>query len=160
MRVVFYSDQCEYSKKLLAYLDKHNLRSHFKLINIDTIQPPKEIDIVPTILDEELNQPLKGKKAFEYILNIKYFNNPTNNIELVKYLPPNPDIKEDSKALSNNNNQLEFNNKTNTSDIDNIFKTNDNITLESISTRKQIVEEKPNIPGDKLHTLLKMRGRR
>lgn len=160
MRVIFYSDQCEYSKKLLAYLDKHDLKSQFKLINIDIIQPPKEIDIVPTILDEELNQPLKGKKAFEYILNIKYFNNPTNNIELVKYLPPNPDIKEDSKALANNNNQLEFNNKNNMSDIDNIFKTTDNITLESIATRPIVSTPKPTIPADKMHALLKMKGRR
>lgn len=157
MKVIFYSDHCEYSKKLLAYLDKHNMRSYFKLINIDINPPPKEIDIVPTIIDEELNQPLKGKKAFEYILNIKYFNNPTNNIELVKYLPPNPDVKEDSKALSSNNNQLEFNNKISDS-IDSAFKSSDNISLESIATRP--VVPKPNIPADKLHTLMKMKGRR
>ena len=92
MKVVFYSDHCEYSNKLLAYLDKHNIRSLFKLICIDNIEPPKEIDIVPTIIDDMLNQPLKGKKAFEYLVNLKYFNNPTNNIELVKELPSNPEI--------------------------------------------------------------------
>jgi hypothetical protein len=98
MKVVFYSDHCEYSNKLLAYLDKHNIKSLFKLICIDNIEPPKEIDIVPTIIDDMLNQPLKGKKAFEYLLNLKYFNNPTNNIELVKDIPSNPDIPEDEKA--------------------------------------------------------------
>ena len=162
MKVIFYSDHCEYSKKLLAYLDKNNMRSFFKLINIDIVAPPTEIDIVPTIIDEELNQPLKGKKAFEYILNIKYFNNSTNNIELVKYLPPNPDVKEDSKAISLNNNQLEFNNKI-SDNIDSAFKSSDNISLESIATRPIVSTPnvpKPNIPADKLHTLMKMKGRR
>ena len=49
MKVVFYSEQCDYCKKLLAYLDKYNIRTLFKLINIDKTQAPKEIDIVPTI---------------------------------------------------------------------------------------------------------------
>lgn len=102
MKVVFYSDQCEYSKKLLAYLDKHNIRSIFNLINVDYTTPPKEIDMVPTIIDSELNKPLKGKKAFEYLLNLKYFNNPTNNIELVKDIT-NPEIKEDELAMETSN---------------------------------------------------------
>jgi hypothetical protein len=97
MKVVFYSDKCEYSKKLLAYLDKHNIRSNFRLICIDNNEVPKEIDIVPTIVDSQLTLPLKGKKAFEYLLNLRYFNNPTNNIELVKDIT-NPDIKEDELA--------------------------------------------------------------
>lgn len=107
MKVVFYSDQCEYSKKLLAYLDKYNIRSIFNLINVDHTTPPKEIDMVPTIIDSELNKPLKGKKAFEYLLNLKYFNNPTNNIELVKDIM-NPEIKEDELALQSNTNNLEI----------------------------------------------------
>jgi hypothetical protein len=57
---------------MMVYLDKHNIKSMFKLVNIDTINYPKEIDTVPTIIDTELLQPLKGKKAFEYLLNIKY----------------------------------------------------------------------------------------
>jgi hypothetical protein len=65
MRVIFYSDQCDYSIKLLTYLDKNNIKSLFRLVNVDKITPPKEIDIVPTIVDTTLNQPLKGKKAFE-----------------------------------------------------------------------------------------------
>ena len=83
MKIVFYSEQCEYSKKLIAYLDKHNIKNLFNLINIDNTQVPDEIDVVPSIIDTELNQPMKGKKAFEYLLNLKYFNNPTNNIECI-----------------------------------------------------------------------------
>ena len=107
MKVVFYSDQCEYSKKMLAYLDKYNIRTIFNLINVDHTVPPKEIDMVPTIIDSELNKPLKGKKAFEYLLNLKYFNNPTNNIELVKDIT-NPEIKEDELAQTSNTNNLEI----------------------------------------------------
>ena len=86
MKVIFYSEQCEHCQKLLGYLDKYNIKTLFKLINIDKSKAPIEIDIVPTIIDTELNQPLKGKKAFEYLLHVKYFNNPTNNIEYIKEL--------------------------------------------------------------------------
>jgi hypothetical protein len=58
---------------------------------------PKEIDIVPTIVDEQLREPLKGKNAFEYLLNSKYFNNPTNNIE--NKITINPKIDEDKLAM-------------------------------------------------------------
>jgi len=109
MKIVFYSDNCEYSRKLLLYLDKYNIKTMFKLVNIDGVNAPKEIDIVPTIVDTDLNQPLKGKKAFEYLLNIKYFNNPTNNIDHVKELPPNPDIPEDEKAVKSKIINLELN---------------------------------------------------
>ena len=112
MRVVFYSERCEHSKKLLVYMEKNNITNLFKLFNIDTNVAPKEIDIVPTIVDSEINIPLKGKKAFEYLINLKYFNNPTNNIELVKEIPPNPDIKEDDMANENENNiSSQLNNK-------------------------------------------------
>ena len=108
MKIIFYSDKCQYCNNMMTYLDKHDIKSLFKLVNIDVINPPKEIDIVPTIIDTELTQPLKGKKAFEYLLNIKYFNNPTNNIEYVKDLPENPVIPEDDKAVQNNSSNLEF----------------------------------------------------
>lgn len=109
MKVIFYSNKCQYCNNMMLYLDKHNIKSMFKLFNIDTMKAPKEIDIVPTIVDTELNQSLKGKKAFEYLLNIKYFNNPTNNIDYIKNLPENPVIPEDEKALQKNSINLEIN---------------------------------------------------
>jgi hypothetical protein len=108
MRIVFYSNHCEYCKKLLLYLEKYNIKSLFKLINIDDTPAPPGIDCVPSIIDTELIQPLKGKAVFEYLLNLKYFNNPTNNIEYIKELPANPIIIEDDKALKDNNNNLEI----------------------------------------------------
>ena len=98
MKIIFYSEHCEYCKKMLAYLEKHNITSVFKLIDINSNNNiPKEIDIVPTIIDSELNQPLKGKQAFEYLLNIKYFNSPTNNISYLNSIQT-PNIVEDKMA--------------------------------------------------------------
>jgi len=141
MKILFYSNKCEYSQKILSYMEKNKIISNFELINIDTLKEiPKQIDIVPTIIDEELREPLKGKNAFEYLINKKYFNNPTNNIEYVKYIPPNPKVVEDEKAISNNINELEMNNhnqnkRNNISDLENVFKSIDNISLQSIETR-------------------------
>lgn len=111
MKVIFYSTKCEYSSKLLQYLEKNNINHLFKLVNIDITEIPKEIDIVPTIIDTELNQPMKGKKAFEYILNLKYFNNPTNNMEYIRELPPNPEIPIDNMASKTKLDNLELDNK-------------------------------------------------
>jgi hypothetical protein len=107
MKIIFYSDKCEYCKKMFIYLEKHNILSIFKLINIDNNNYP-DIDIVPTIVDSELLEPMKGNKAFEYLLSIKYFNNPTNNIDYINQLPPNPKIVEDEKANKGTNNNLEI----------------------------------------------------
>lgn len=109
MKLLFYSDNCEFCKKLFEYLDKYNIKSMFNLINIDITEVSKDIDMVPTIIDTELNQPLKGKKVFEYLINLKYFNNPTNNIDYIKDLPSNPTIQEDEKANTNQNINLEIN---------------------------------------------------
>jgi hypothetical protein len=111
----------------------------FKLVNIDKTDAPKEIDIVPTIIDTELNQPLKGKKAFEYLLNIKYFNNPTNNVEYLKELPPNPNIPEDEKAEKGKIINLEINNNNTSintdSYINDMFTSSKNTNLVSEKTR-------------------------
>jgi hypothetical protein len=134
---------------MLGYLDKHNIKSLFKLVNIDIIDPPKEIDTVPTIVDTELVQPLKGKKAFEYLLNIKYFNNPTNNIEYIQYLPDNPIIPEDDKAVQNNIINLEIN--KNILDFDSTNKEVPTIEKETTTIKNN------NISNKKLSTLLKLK---
>lgn len=153
MKVIFYSDRCEYSKKLLIYLEKNNISNMFKLINIDNIDVPSDVDVVPYIIDTELNQPMKGKKAFEYLLNLKYFNNPTNNIEYVKQLPPNPNIKEDEKALQTNDVNLEIDNKIDFSSKTfyeaNINKPTNEVTNEMMKQR--------TMQDNKLAILMKMR---
>jgi len=171
MKVVFYSQQCEYCKKLIIYMDKYNITSLFKLIDIDKSTPPKDIDIVPTIIDSELNQPLKGKKAFEYLLNIKYFNNPTNNIEIVKEIPPNPYIPEDDKANKSKLLNLEINQKSQSNDNLNEMLIVDKIELNesldfhennsnnTISKATQEMVNARNVQDKKLSVLLQMRRR-
>lgn len=170
MKVVFYSEQCDYCKKLLIYLEKYNIKSLFKLINIDKTPAPKEIDIVPTIIDTELNQPLRGKKAFEYLLNVKYFNNPTNNIEYIKELPPNPEIPEDEKAVKSDTINLNLDNsnpfviKTD-SQINDLFKENESTLFYEASKQMDISQSSNEmtqlrqIQDKKLQTLLKLRGK-
>lgn len=166
MKVIFYSDKCNYSIKLLAYLDKHNIKSLFKLVNIDKTVPPKEIDIVPTIVDTELNQPLKGKKAFEYLINIKYFNNPTNNIDGVKELPPNPDIPEDDKAIKSETINLKLDTTKLDNQINNLFKENEAKTFyEESKNNNNILKVSQNmtnqrqIQDSKLNILYKLKGK-
>lgn len=99
MRILFYSTSCNFCIKLLEYIDKNNLGEYFKIICIDnTPNIPKNITLVPTIIDTTIESPLEGKKAFEYVINQKYFNHPTNNIEYLKNGVPKPTVEEDALA--------------------------------------------------------------
>jgi hypothetical protein len=69
-------------------------------IDEKTAKVPKHITIVPTVIDTTIESPMEGKKAFEYVINQKYFNHPTNNIEYTKNGIPIPTIEEDIKAGS------------------------------------------------------------
>ena len=164
MKVIFYSDTCEYSKKLLAYLEKHEITNLFKLMNVNQQTPPKEIDVIPTIIDTELNQPMKGKKAFEYIINIKYFNNPTNNIDYVKDIPTNPDIPVDDKAVAETNDTiLEVNESNITMPIQ---KQNDSATfyeetknIDIVKTTQQMLNARQGQDNKTLAILMQMKRR-
>jgi glutaredoxin-related protein len=101
MKILFYSDNCEFSNKIIQYIKKNNIDSLFKMINIHTNKIPQDIKIVPTIIDTDLNNIMEGKNAFEYLINIKYFNIPTNNIEYIYKIPENPKIIEDKLAIQN-----------------------------------------------------------
>ena len=112
MKELYYSENCNICLKLIEYLEKNNIINQFKLIDINKNEKPKEVDVIPTIIDSDLNQPQKGKQAFEYLLNIKYFNNPTNNVEYVKNIPPNPKIENDKLASIHKSDGLEIVNDT------------------------------------------------
>ena len=112
MKELYYSENCNICLKLIEYLEKNNIINQFKLIDINKNEKPKEVDVIPTIIDSDLNQPQKGKQAFEYLLNIKYFNNPTNNIEYIKNIPPNPKIENDKLASIHKSDGLEIVNDT------------------------------------------------
>jgi len=105
MIILFYSDNCEFCKKMLEYIQKNNIIKNFNMINIDKLKEiPKNITIVPTIIDSKIEAPLEGRKAFEFIINQKYFYHPTNNIDYwVKNCIPKPVIDEDAKAIERHN---------------------------------------------------------
>tara|TARA_B100000161_G_C33536377_1_gene408535 strand:- start:824 stop:1294 length:471 start_codon:yes stop_codon:yes gene_type:complete len=99
MKILFYSERCKFSSELIKKLKETNFSKEFQLIDIDNNQVPSKIKVVPTIIDPEYKDLLEGKKAFEYIFNKKYFDNPTNNLYLWKdKIVPKPDIKEDKLA--------------------------------------------------------------
>jgi hypothetical protein len=110
MKILFYSDKCINCKKILDYINQNNLNSFFNLININENTIPAEIDIIPFLIDDQLIKPIKGNSIYDYLINTKYFNNPTNNIEYI--IPENPIIIEDDKALLNNDNNLELEKKS------------------------------------------------
>jgi len=105
MIILFYSDQCEFSKKIIEYIDKNNLKKNFNMINVNKLkQIPENITVVPTIITDNVEAPLEGKKAFEYIINQKYFFHPTNNVEYwINNGIPKPIIDEDKKAIERHN---------------------------------------------------------
>jgi hypothetical protein len=105
MIILFYSEHCEFCQKLLEYLNINNLLQNFNIINIHTLSKiPDNITIVPTIIDPTIEAPIEGKSAFEYVINQKYFDHPTNNIDYwIDKNVPKPFIEEDNKALERHN---------------------------------------------------------
>ena len=156
MKVVFYSEKCHFCNKLLEYLEKYKILNQFKLVNIDIDDAPKEIDILPTIIDTDLTQPQKGKQAFEYLLNIKYFNNPTNNVEYVKDLPPKPNIEEDKLALKEKTINLKLDVDYDVNETQDFYNNNKDNDLSKIS--QNMVETRQN-QDKSLSILLRMKKR-
>ena len=99
MKVLFYSNNCKFSKEIIEKLNESEFAKEFKFINVDNNQVPNKIKVVPTIIDSDYKSLLEGKKAFEYLFNKKYFNVSTNNLLLWKdKIIPKPVITEDKLA--------------------------------------------------------------
>jgi hypothetical protein len=87
--ILFYSLECKHSKLILQKLQDENMINDFKLIDIKKIKVlPKIITSVPTIIAKDINRPLVGIHAFNWIENTKYFYQKTNNIKNVVKFPP------------------------------------------------------------------------
>lgn len=81
MKVLFYSETCDYCKKLILLMDKKNIIKNFTFISVDNnYNLPKEIKKVPTLIVDDVESPLEGKYAFEWVSNKEYFYLRTNNI--------------------------------------------------------------------------------
>ena len=134
MRVLFYTQTCKLCINILNHMQKMDMLKEFNCIDINTIKNlPPTVKTVPTIIDTDIELPIEGKYAFDYIKNTKYFNNPTNNVKYWKENNiPNPKIKNDEKAISN--------------DITNIVDLNKNVD----SNLNKVIEEKNNKKNSKL----------
>jgi len=169
MIILFYSENCNFCLKLLEYINKNNLGQYFKMICIDekTSKIPKHITIVPTVIDTTIEVPMEGKKAFEYVINQKYFNHPTNNIEYTKNGVPIPTIEEDIKAGSSKSGtsfiyvdkdiEKKFIEKEDKNNFDHVF----NFQTKNIPVQdnkvNQLIEQR-NIQDKKMQALLRLRG--
>ena len=99
MKVLFYSNNCKFSKEIIQKLNESEFANEFTFVNVDNNTVPSKIKVVPTIIDSDYKNLLEGKQAFEYLFNKKYFNISTNNLFLWKDKNiPKPDIKEDKLA--------------------------------------------------------------
>ena len=80
---IFYSSQCMHSMKLINLIQTENLINEFNLIQLETNRDkiPSYIQSVPTIVAPNLSKPLIGKECINWIINRKYFNQTTNNIQ-------------------------------------------------------------------------------
>lgn len=154
MRILFYSQTCNFCLKLLEYIDKNKLAEYFKIICIDKSNNiPKNITIVPTVVDTTIEAPLEGKKAFEYVINQKYFNHPTNNIEYTKDGIPKPVIEEDNKANTTKSGsgfiyvdkdvEKKFNDKDDKQNFDQVFQ-NKQIPLAANSSHNNTLQNSNN----------------
>ena len=137
MKVLFYSDNCQFCKEILKKLDESKLKDEIKIVCIDNTEFP-QVKIVPTIIDSNYKEILEGKKAFDYLKNKDFFDFPTNNFLSWKEKEvPNPKIEKDKLAYDTNENTLldkvEFDNLNVESSDNNNSKAN---TLKDVKLNK------------------------
>ena len=116
MKVLFYSNTCQFCKELLSKLEMSKIKDNIKTICIDENNSFTQVKIVPTIIDSDYNEILEGKKAFDYLKNKDFFDFPTNNFLVWKEKEvPDPKIENDKLAnensVSNLIDNIEFDNK-------------------------------------------------
>ena len=78
---LFYSNQCQHSKRLLSQIQKTAIVNNFKLINIDNpqIQLPNFVQAVPTLYLPDKRQVLTDTHLFEWFNNELEQENKNNN---------------------------------------------------------------------------------
>jgi hypothetical protein len=73
MNILFYSQKCEYCRKLLILLQGENLLRNFKLVCVDDKLDKMPPDMkVPTLIVNNINKPLIAQEAFEWVQQIKF----------------------------------------------------------------------------------------
>jgi len=101
MKVLFYSNNCQYCVEIIKKINESSMKELIKMVCIDT-NPFDNIKTVPTIIDSDYKEILEGKKAFDYIKNKDFFNFSTNNVLCWKEKEvPDPKIENDKLAIDN-----------------------------------------------------------
>ena len=79
---IYYSSQCIHSDKVIKLIETEKLINEFNFIQLETHRDkfPSYITSLPTIIAPNLSKPLVGVECINWILNRKYFNQTTNNI--------------------------------------------------------------------------------
>ena len=102
--ILFYSKKCKYSMLFIKKLQDENIIQDFRLIDVlELTQIPDIITNIPTIIVKNINVPLSGINAFNWLENSKYFYRQTNNINNVI---PQISISNDSISNDNTNNRI------------------------------------------------------
>lgn len=159
MKIIFYSENCKFSSELIKKLKETNFNKEFNLINVDNQPVPSKIKVVPTIIDSDYKDLLEGKKAFEYIFNKKYFDNPTNNLLMWKDKNiPKPEILEDDMAFKSSKNLTMIDNKIdNKSDSLDFFSIDlNNVNENEMENESETIKKTPKLNKKQL---LRLRGR-
>ena len=80
MKILFYSNKCNYCLKLLNIINQLK-NNDIKLICVDNnTKIPSNLEKVPTLIIPDINEPLVGNKAFNWIELQSKTNNLTHNI--------------------------------------------------------------------------------
>ena len=100
--VLFYSKKCKISIKLLDIIQKENISNKCTLICIDDnkIKLPTNITNIPAIITKNINKPLYNNDCVDFIYNMKFFNQTTNNINKNNVI--DIDIKQDNLWYNKN----------------------------------------------------------
>jgi len=85
---LYYKNNCYASINILNIIRSNNLLINCLLVNIDNSNIPDNITNIPAIIVSNINNPLYNDDAINWINNIKFFNQTTNNINKNNVIMP------------------------------------------------------------------------
>lgn len=121
--ILIFSKKCVKCEKLLEYINEHKLQKYIKFICYEEQKNlvPNSVIVVPTLINTELQVPLEGKKAFEHIINLRYFYHPTNNNIYLSQGVPIPLIEKYDKSYEDPNEKYYNEKKQDLLNLDSLF---------------------------------------
>lgn len=161
--ILFYSDKCQYCVLFIKKIHSENMLQNFKLINVHELkQIPAAITNVPTIIINNINVPLSGISAFEWLEKSKYFYQRTNNINnKVNHININQDISmciEDTKTNKPSDTYASLKDEDDEKRTKIKFNgASQNVSITDATDIKQTINDKkinPDIQTKKLHELI------